>query len=218
MKSAPPSELDALWARLFFIQLGLFTLFLFGGICINWGIAIIKAFGWYQAEIDFWADNPYRWPLILILIMPVGWAIFGYYFAVRRAMIVFYDSVLKQWNKQWARSIAAQLWRFFQKNKDTAISKDDFAGGLDLMSQAFMQLPKLIIWVAKKILNKMPLLHLIMDMDNPEFRKSDQIVIQDRVENKLNEFAEECISNALPRSLYLIFVANVFVIIWILVV
>ena len=216
MKSAPPSELDALWARLFFIQLGLFTLFLFGGICINWGIAIFKALGWFEAEIDFWNISQYSWPLILVLIAPIGWAIFGYYYAIRRGMIVFYESVLKHWNKQWARSIAAQLWGFFQKNKGDAIVQDNLAGGLDLMSREFQRLPKLIVWVAKKIIGKLPLLHLITDMDNPDFRKADQIVIQDQVETKLNEFAEECIGNALPKALYLVFVVNLIVLIWIL--
>ena len=216
MKFSPPSELDALWARLFFIQLGIFTLFLFGGICINWGIAIFKALHWFEAEIDFWNVSPYRWPLILVLVMPVGWGIFGYYYAVRRAMIVFYESVMKQWNRQWARTISAKLWRFFRNHKDEALSQKKLGGDLDLMSRQFRQLPKLIVWIAKKIIRQIPMDRLISDMDKSEFRQADQIVLQERLEQRLNDYAQKTIKQALPGAHYLVFVINAIVIIWIL--
>ncbi len=206
-----PIDVDALvlkyfkiFALNFIIALAIITL-------INVGVVIAKIFGWWQQEIYFWNSMQNIVLSLSLFFCPIIYAVWFYFLTSQKILRQLHEDFIKKLNKAVAPLMSAALLDWYRKGKNST-SKFDIDQILLIINQQLAKLPKILRWLAKKILDRIPLLSIASSYEPSDLENESKDMLASYFEEKLNEAFRQEIDAFVPNWTYYLLPANLLLI------
>ncbi|MEL6837419.1 MAG: hypothetical protein AAFP77_30710 [Bacteroidota bacterium] len=172
---------------------------------IHTGIVGWKVISWFENEVAFLQNSEYVISAVLVFLFPILYLTWFYYLTIEKSLKRLYDDWLIDWNVDFGERIADfMIQRNFKPVEDT-----DLADIVNHLNSRINNLPKIFKWLARKILDKIPLLELINTLEIRSNERDDKADLADRITNKLNQLQLEIIDAIVPSKFFLIVPINV---------
>ncbi|MEL6658197.1 MAG: hypothetical protein AAFN81_03445 [Bacteroidota bacterium] len=172
---------------------------------IHTGVVGWKVISWFENEVAFLQNSEYVISAVLVFLFPILYLTWFYYLTIEKSLKRLYDDWLIDWNVDFGERIADfMIQRNFKPVEDT-----DLADIVNHLNSRINNLPKIFKWLARKILDKIPLLELINTLEIRSNERDDKADLADRITNKLNQLQLEIIDAIVPSKFFLIVPINV---------
>lgn len=175
-----------------------FLLPLWGATIINEGIALWKVFTWLHLDIVFWNIKPYASMTILVALSPLVYFTWFYYLLTQKVALQLHKDFFSHWNKTIGLFWAESLLLSNQKLK-TGKSKIDVEAIVIFLNRKLSELPKILAWIGKKLVDEIPLVHLINAYEQADLKEKNKDKIAAGITNKINEFQTDQIESMVPN-------------------
>lgn len=164
------------------------------------GIATLwKMMSWSQLDVKFWTNETYSsLTLILLIVIPIGYLIWFYHLTIKRTLLKIHDDLLIDWNREIGNLCAKSLIELENKNKENK-KKFDVNIILIYINKKLNRLPKVIQWVTRKLIDKIPFIELINSFDYNDLKAENEDKLSKSITNKINDFELDYIDMLVPK-------------------
>lgn len=194
-------------AALFFILPAWIVIF------INETAVLWKTFSWFQQDIAFWNNKKYLILTIIIALIPIIYLVWFYYLAIKKTIIQLNEDFFQNWNIELGKVLAIGLIDLEAKRK-TKAAKLEIGLILVFLNKKISKLPKVLAWVARKLIDRIPLVEFINSFNTEDLENENKENLAFSITNRFNELLDQGIDNIVPGWTKYIIPINLALLVW----
>lgn len=180
-------------------------------IALNEGLVLSKIISWLRSSIEFWTIKEYYSLTVLIIITPLIYLYWFYYLLIKNTLLALHEDFFKHWNIEIGNLVATSL---IQLNSSSKKERFNIEIVVIYLNKKLSKLPKLLEWVARKLLDQIPFVEFINSYDAKDLENKDKEKIANSITNKINEFEINLIKSLVPNWLKFIIPINIILLIF----
>lgn len=182
-------------------------------IIINGGAILGKIASWFNQDIQFWTINEYLYKTGLILMIPAVYVFWFYYLAIKKILLQLHEDFFKHWNIEIGNLAAESLLDMKTKGKDHK-TKFDLDVILMYLNRKLSELPNILEWIGRKLINKIPFVQFANSYDVKDLDNNNKEGLAKNITDKINEFTIDLIDSIVPGWTKFIIPINLILLFW----
>jgi len=164
-------------------------------------------------EVAFLSIKEYLIPTILIFLFPIVYLIWFYYLVIKKILIQLNLDFFKNWNQEIGRLMATRLMDL-EANRKIQSAALDFGSIIHFLNRKLSELPKVLSWIGKKIIDKIPLLELANSFESHDLQNQDNARLASTISTKLDKLVDELLASIVPSWTKFIIPINLIGLVW----
>lgn len=194
----PEQKIDKLFSSTFpYIKILVlsFMLPMWIAVVVNGIVTLGKMLSWVSSDIAFWSNKTYLiTTILLIIVFPIAYLLWFYYLTIKKTLSKLHIDLLADWNIEIGNVAANYLLETVGEKK----SQMSIESILIYINEKLSRLPKLIAWIARKLIDQIPLVEFVNAFDYNDLKPENKTKIANSITSKINDFELDFIDNIVP--------------------